>query len=210
MIKLLFIKLLFFIGKTFSFILNPKLISIFGSIRKYISNGYWLRDIRSIGASSSIQPPYDKLYGLKYFEIGNKVNIGQRACLMAWDKGGTIPSVIIGDGTAIGDDFFLSCSKRIEIGREVLFGRKITIVDNSHGDNTFYQLVVPPIFRPITSKGPIYIGDRVWIGDKVTILPNVSIGEGSIVGANSVVTRDIPSYCIACGNPARVIRTIKK
>jgi virginiamycin A acetyltransferase len=51
----------------------------------------------------------------------------------------------------------------------------------------------------------VTIGDGVWIGDSVVILPNVSIGDGAVIGAGSIVTRDIPAYCIAVGNPCRVI-----
>jgi acetyltransferase-like isoleucine patch superfamily enzyme len=49
-----------------------------------------------------------------------------------------------------------------------------------------------------------------WIGEKVIILPGVNIGERSIIGAGSVVTKSIPAYSIAVGNPARVIKTWNK
>ena len=50
------------------------------------------------------------------------------------------------------------------------------------------------------------VGNDVWIGQNVTVLPGVHIGDGAIIGANSVVARDIPPYCIAAGNPCRVIK----
>ncbi len=56
--------------------------------------------------------------------------------------------------------------------------------------------------------GKVHIGKGVSIGVNVTVLPGVTIGEGSIIGAGSVVTRSIPPYSIAVGNPAKVIRTI--
>lgn len=59
------------------------------------------------------------------------------------------------------------------------------------------------------SKGDVSIGKNVWIGEKATILPGVTIGEGSIIGANSVVTKNIPPYSIACGIPAKVIKKLK-
>jgi len=55
-------------------------------------------------------------------------------------------------------------------------------------------------------KGPVVIGNDVWICDSVTILPGVTVGDGAAVGANSVVTKDVPSYAIVGGNPAKVIR----
>ena len=55
------------------------------------------------------------------------------------------------------------------------------------------------------SKG-ISIEDGVWIGNNVLIMPGVKIGKKAIIGAGSVVTRDVPPYTIAVGNPARVIK----
>ena len=63
-----------------------------------------------------------------------------------------------------------------------------------------------PTKRPITSKGPVVIGNNVWIGDKATILPGVTIGDGAVVAANAVVTKDVPSYSVVGGNPARIIK----
>jgi acetyltransferase-like isoleucine patch superfamily enzyme len=55
----------------------------------------------------------------------------------------------------------------------------------------------------------VVIDDFVWIGHNVIILPGVKIGRHAIIGAGAVVTRDIPEYAIAAGNPARVIRSRK-
>ena len=55
-------------------------------------------------------------------------------------------------------------------------------------------------------KGDTVIGNDVWIGQNVTVMPGVHIGDGAIVGANSVVAKDVPPYCIAVGNPCRVVR----
>ena len=62
-----------------------------------------------------------------------------------------------------------------------------------------------PQRRPLYSKGPVIIGDNVWIGDKVTILPGVTIGNNAVIGANTVVTKDVPAYSIAVGNPCKII-----
>lgn len=56
------------------------------------------------------------------------------------------------------------------------------------------------------SKGDVVIGNAVWIGDSVVILPGVKVGNGAVIGAGSVVTKSIPSYAVAVGNPARVVK----
>lgn len=57
----------------------------------------------------------------------------------------------------------------------------------------------------VVSRGSVEIGHDVWIGANTVILSGVTIGTGAIIGAGSVVPRDIPSYAIAVGNPARVV-----
>ena len=52
----------------------------------------------------------------------------------------------------------------------------------------------------------VVIEDGVWLGQRVCVLSGVTIGAHSIIGANSVVTKNIPPYCIAVGAPARVIK----
>lgn len=61
-----------------------------------------------------------------------------------------------------------------------------------------------------TGGGAITIGNNVFIGEGTTILRNVKIGDNVIIGAASIVTKDIPSDCVAAGNPATVIMTLKE
>ena len=59
-------------------------------------------------------------------------------------------------------------------------------------------------------KDKIILEEGVMIGMNTTIMPGVRIGQGSIIGANSLVVKDIPSWVIAVGNPAKIIRNINK
>jgi acetyltransferase-like isoleucine patch superfamily enzyme len=61
------------------------------------------------------------------------------------------------------------------------------------------SMVKPP-------KRPVRIGAACWLADNVTVLEGVQIGDGAVVGAGAVVTRDVPAFAIAVGNPARVMR----
>lgn len=63
-----------------------------------------------------------------------------------------------------------------------------------------------PTINDLPFKGDTVIGNDVWIGQNVTVMPGVHIGDGAIIAADSVVTKNIPPYCIAGGNPCKVIR----
>ena len=83
------------------------------------------------------------------------------------------------------------------------------------GDRSGFYTAGHPLDIVRRNKGleyarPITIGDNVWIGGNVAILPGVTIGEGAVIGAGSVVTKDIPPYALAYGNPCRVIRRINQ
>lgn len=118
------------------------------------------------------------------------------------------PNLVIGNNVSIGEYSHITCANSIKIGNGVLTGRFVLITDNAHGTSNLVDLDIPPLKRFVYSKGTIEIGDNVWLGDKVTILPGVKIGKGSVIAANAVVTKDIPSYSIAGGCPAKIIKTI--
>ena len=92
-------------------------------------------------------------------------------------------------------------------GRQVMFGPNCVVVDSD------FHAHWPPEARA-TEPGmegdrPVNVGDYAWIGMNCLILKGVSIGEGAIIGAGSVVTRDVPPFCLAAGSPARVLRCLK-
>ncbi len=65
---------------------------------------------------------------------------------------------------------------------------------------------VTPTLEELPFKGDTVVGNDVWIGQSVTIMPGVHIGDGAIIAIIPVVTKDIPPYHIAGGNPIRIIR----
>ena len=77
------------------------------------------------------------------------------------------------------------------------------MISENHG--IYVETNVPFYAQPLQT-GPIIIGEGCWIGQNVIVLPNVNIGDKCVIGANSVVTNDIPSYSIAVGMPAKVIK----
>lgn len=116
------------------------------------------------------------------------------------------PEIKIGKNCHFGAFNHITAINYIQIGDGCLTGKWVTITDNSHGSTEISDLLIEPIMRPLFSKGPVIIGRNVWIGDKATILPNVRIGDGSVIAANAVVTKDVPAFCVAVGNPALIIK----
>lgn len=83
------------------------------------------------------------------------------------------------------------------------------ILGGGHNATTFLTYPVKPKILHTGSalcKGPIIIEDDVWIGESAILMSGVHIGRGAIIGAGAVVTKDIPSYAVAVGVPARVIK----
>ena len=119
---------------------------------------------------------------------------------------GSDAKVQIGKGVMAYHNLHIGAIDSVTIGDDVLIASGVYISDHSHGDYSSNNLqsspLTPPVARPLASK-PIVIGDNVWIGERVVILPGVSVGKGSIIGAGSVVTKNIPSYTIAAGSPAK-------
>lgn len=126
------------------------------------------------------------------------------------------------NGVFINPPFYCDYGSHIFFGKNCFVNYNCTIIDVAKvtfGDNC----QVAPNVAIYTAGHPIHpatrntlyeygreitIGDNVWIGGNVVICPGVHIGSNSVIGAGSVVTRDIPDWSVAVGNPARVIKTI--
>ncbi|WP_326514720.1 glycosyltransferase [Clostridium intestinale] len=110
-----------------------------------------------------------------------------------------------GEGSNIGRRSTISASNKIIFGKNVLLGPNVLISDHNH---EYRDTNIPIIYQGIDSmKNCINIGDETWIGANSVIIGNVKIGKHCVIGSNSVVTKDIPDYCVAVGNPAKVIKT---
>jgi carbonic anhydrase/acetyltransferase-like protein (isoleucine patch superfamily) len=114
----------------------------------------------------------------------------------------------------IGEDtrFHASCIrayKSVKVGRRCLIANNCQIMDAS-GHGLSFDDVTKRIDQIPFDIEPVIIEDDVWLCEGVTVLPGVTIGRGTIVGARSVVTKSLPSMCMAAGNPAKVVRIFSK
>ena len=89
----------------------------------------------------------------------------------------------------------------ISIGKYCVFGAFVYVNSSEHGFRRDSLIQNQEFYGE-----PVHIGDDVWLGGHVIITQGVTIGEGSVIGGGAIVTKDIPPYKIAVGNPARVIK----
>lgn len=124
----------------------------------------------------------------------------------------------------INPPFYCDYGSHIEVGKNFFANYNCTIVDVAKvkiGDNCQMapNVAIYTAGHPIhpVSRNSAYeygievtIGDNVWIGGSTVIVPGVHIGSNTVIGAGSVVTKDVPDWVIAAGNPCRVIRKISE
>ena len=108
--------------------------------------------------------------------------------------------ILIGDHTFINYGSSISAYELVTVGSHCLLGHYTFILDNNEHEIEHHNFVPP--------SQPVVVEDHVWIGSRVVILPGVRVGHHSAVGAGSVVTNDVPPYCLAADNPARVVRRL--
>jgi acetyltransferase-like isoleucine patch superfamily enzyme len=111
-----------------------------------------------------------------------------------------VGDVVIGDRTRIGLSNVLIGP--VTIGNDVMFAQNIVLSGLNHG---YEDISIVPHKQPLTKK-KIVIEDEVWIGANSVVVAGVTIGKHSVIAAGSIVTKSIPPYSVAVGNPARVIK----
>lgn len=175
--------------------------------RRAVVTGRYKKRFRSFGTNSWLAPR---------ITLGNpqNISIGEGSsvmshCVLETCPGIAKPDLQIGNGVSLGEYTHITCATKVVVGDGVLTGRFVLISDNAHGASLASECDTPPIARALSSKGSVVIGRNVWIGDKATILPGATVGDGAIIAANAVVTKDVPAYTVAGGNPAKILKQIK-
>lgn len=141
---------------------------------------------KHIGTNVTLDSPF-------HCNLGNNISIGE--------------NVIVGMNCTFVDD------GPIFIGNNVMIASNVQIYTASHPTEAHERLDFnwkekgTTFFK--TYALPVFIEDNVWIGGGVIILPGVTIGKNSVIGAGSIVTKSIPSDCVAVGNPCKVLRKLR-
>ena len=173
-----------------------------GLLYKLLIAPYYRFSFAEFGHNSRIIKP-TAIDGPKRIFIGPNVLVSHFGWLAANPLTGSANCKLeIGEGTYIGRFCHIYATSRINIGKKVLMADKVYISDNLHG---YKDIQIPVIDQPIRQVDEVTVGDGSWLGENACII-GASVGRHSIIGANSVVTKNIPDYCIAVGAPAVIIK----
>lgn len=150
---------------------------------------------------------YNKIY-IPYFKK-QMISCGENVYFSPCNSVITYKTLKVGNNVSIGYHAdFVATKSRIIIGDHVVFGPHVSIRGGDHRfdiPGRFIDTIKDNEKLPQNDADVIFEGDN-WIGMNVTILKGVTIGFGSIIAAGSVVTKSIPSFSIAGGVPAKVLR----
>lgn len=141
-----------------------------------------------------------------------------------FDEIGIIVKELFGksENAFVNPPFYCDYGTHIQVGKNFFANYNCTIIDVATvkiGDNCMFapNVSIYTAGHPVhpAARNTLYeygiaitIGDNVWVGGNTVILPGVHIGSNTVIGAGSVVTKDIPDWVIAAGNPCKVIRRI--
>lgn len=125
-------------------------------------------------------------------------NLGEGARIAAPLRGAALEKLKIGKNVIVVGNLLAMARGGITLEDDVMIAANVQLISNNHD----------PYERAVLPCKPVLIKKGAWIGAGATILPGVCVGRYAIVGAASVVTKDVPDYAVAVGNPARVIRML--
>lgn len=169
------------------------------SVAKYTRGEQLKRIIWMLVGSALFRFSFRTMFGwrrmvLRVFgaKIGQKVNIYRTVEItMPWN-------LEVGDWSAIGEHALVYNLGRIMIGESVTISQRAHLCAGTHD----YNDPAMPLLKP-----PITIGDKAWVCADAFVGPDVTIGEGAIVGARAVAMKDVDSWTIVAGNPAKTVKT---
>lgn len=167
--------------------LKPLLLTRFRNIRFNLKSPYYLGNNLKISKNSSLKENIEIMDNVIILDnvrigVGTSINTNTR-----------IDSAVIGNYCSIGSDCHIGGGQHDITAMST--SQLLPQLSNKISHSNEHPWLQPPV-----------IGHDVWLAAKVIVLQGVTIGNGAVIGAGSVVTKDIPPYAIAVGNPAKVIK----
>lgn len=114
-----------------------------------------------------------------------------------------------GYNVTVGKNFFMNVNGKLLDAGKITIGDNVFIAPNVCIITEEHSMDIDERAAGLEYTHPVNIGNDVWIGAGALVLAGVNIGDGCVIGAGSVVTKDIPPYTLAVGNPCRVVKNLK-
>lgn len=186
---------------------------IFVQLWRFLKNQYYYQILvykcKYIGKGLRLDGDLPLILGDGQITIGNNVYIGNRQTWVVGLKVFDDVNLTIGDNTTLNYQTLISVAKSVTIGNNCKFAGEIKIFDNNSHPLDYIKRRNNEIMSE-SDVSAVYIEDDVWIGTQTIILKGVTIGKGAVIGAGSIVTKSIPPYSLAVGNPASVIKNLNQ
>ena len=176
-----------------------RLVSFF---RLLVPRAFGLRTGKGLRVGSGIEWPLGNLRNIK---LGDHVSLGKWGWFYI-PLDNRCARIEVGDRTAIGSQFVVSCNQSVRVGCDCLIGYRVSLLDFAH----VVGWEIKPVVSGTTEGEPIVIGNACFLGCNCVIMSGVSLGDYCIVGANSVVTKSFPPGSVVAGTPARLLRTFRQ
>ena len=154
---------------------------------------------------AKIQKPVILLKNKKDITLGKSVFIRKNARIETVTKWKNItynPQIIFEDKVNIEQNFHLICANSVIIGEGTSISSNVMITDIDHD----YTDITKSVLEQTLLVKKTVVGKYCLLGSGVKIMAGVRIGNHCVIGANSVVTHDIPDYCVAVGIPAKILK----
>lgn len=143
--------------------------------------------------------PFTEAYHAALQELFGK-NLGEGSFIAPPLNGACVSAMKIGRNVFINSNLLAMARGGITIEDNAMIAANVQLISNNHD----------PYDLPVLLCKPVLIRESAWIGAGATILLGVCVGRHAVVGACAVVTKDVPDYAVAVGNPARVVKMLDK
>ena len=157
---------------------------------------------KNIGKNTYIDKTVN-IFGWRHVSVGSDTLIGEQTWINVNKRVEGFEHIKIGNYCYLGRRNLLSSSKELIISDYVMTNNECKFLGSNH---VYDNPLEPYISTGTVNDGILKIGVNVWIGAASQVLGAVEVGHGSIIGAGSIVTKDIPPFSIAVGNPCKVIK----
>lgn len=171
----------------------------------FLGKGVRMHNVSFLSAGKSVfigDYSYMDFLSFGGVRLGNNVTIREFAwCQLTSSLSNPGECIEIGDNTYIGPRVVLGAAAPLKIGSNCQIGSGVNFIAENHEFLEGAEIKD----QGVTRKG-IVIGNGCWIGNNVVILDGVTVGDGVVIGAGTIVTKNLPKYAIAVGNPAKILR----